>query len=68
MAGAHGLVIHGVDRDATGAYHVAFGCLCGEYTAEETRSTEADARTLAANRVRIHEATETGAQRVDIRF
>jgi hypothetical protein len=65
---AHGLVVDGVDRDETGAYRVTFGCLCSEYRTEETGPTEAHAMTLAANRVRVHEATVTGAQSVDIRF
>ena len=68
MTTTHGLVVNGVDRSETGGYRVAFGCLCGDYTAEETTATQADALALAANRVRVHEATVTGAQVVDIRF
>ena len=65
---AHGLVIDGVDRDDTGAYRVRFGCTCSEYRTEETGPTEAHAMTLATNRVRVHEATVTGAQRVETWF
>jgi hypothetical protein len=64
----HGLVVRGVDRTDTGGYRVAFGCLCGDYTAEETAATETDALALAANEARIHEAKATGAPNVDIRF
>jgi hypothetical protein len=64
---AHAVVINGVDRTETG-YRVTFGCTCGDYTAEETAATETAALALAANEVRIHEATVTGAPIVDIRF
>jgi hypothetical protein len=64
----HGLVVESVERAETGEYHVAFGCLCGAYSRGETAATEADALAMAANRVRIHEAEETGAGVVDIRF
>jgi hypothetical protein len=64
----HRLVVDHVDRTGTSAYHVTFGCTCGGYTAEETAATEADALALAANEVRVHEATVTGAPTVDIRF
>ncbi len=65
---AHGFVVDSVDRVETGGYHITFGCSCGQYTAEETASTEADALALAANEVRVHEATVTGAPIADIRF
>jgi hypothetical protein len=42
--------------------------LCGDYTADETATTETDALALAANEVRIHEARVTGTPNVDIRF
>jgi len=64
----HRLVVNRVNRVETGGYHVTFGCTCGDYTAEETATTEASALALAANEVRIHEATVTGAPTVDIRF
>jgi hypothetical protein len=64
----HRLVVDHVDRTETHQYRVTFGCTCGEYTAEETASTQDDALTLAANKVRIHEATATGAPTVEIRF
>ena len=44
------------------------GARAAGYTAEETAATEADALALAANEVRVHEATVTGAPTVDIRF
>jgi hypothetical protein len=64
----HGLVVNGVDPVETGGFRVAFGCLCGDYSAEETAATEPDALTRAANQVRVHEATVTGSPTVDIRF
>jgi len=64
----HGLVVEGVERAATGEYHVAFARLCGTFSREETAASQADALAMAANRVRIHEAEVTGAAVVDIRF
>jgi hypothetical protein len=64
----HRLVIDHVDRTETGRYRAIFGCACGGYTAEETATTQADVLALAANEVRVHEATVAGAPTVDIRF
>ena len=63
----HELCIDGVDRTEAG-YRVTVSCTCGGFTAEETSPTEADALALAANEVRVHEATVTGAPVVHIRF
>jgi hypothetical protein len=64
----HRLVIDHVDRTGTSAYHITFRCTCGDYVAEETAASESDAIALAANEVRVHQATVTGAPTVDIRF
>ena len=64
----HELVVNGVDGTENGGFRVSFGCTCGGYTAEETAATQDGALALAANEVRVHEATATGAPTVDIRF
>lgn len=64
----HSLVVSHVERTESGGYRAIFGCSCGDYTAEETALTQADALALAANEVRVHKATVTGAPTVDIRF
>ena len=64
----HELVVNGVDPTENGGYRVSFGCTCGGYTAEETASTQPDVLALAANEVRVHAATVTGAPTVDVRF
>jgi hypothetical protein len=64
----HRLVIDHVDRTGPSAYRITFACACGDYRAEETAASDSDAIALAANEVRIHEATVTGSPSVDIRF